>query len=213
MQQPEHLKAFQTAQQSTPRRFVSFGFVVLFHVFVIYAFASGLANHLIEKLPVDIVTKVEPPKLPDIKPPPPPPPDLAKPPPPYVPPPDIVIQQQATNTTSITTTTVKPTVAAPAPKATGVTAAALISGGAKCQNSYYPPIAVRLNQEGTTLVTVHVGADGSVESVDVANSSGHDSLDQAAIKCATAAWKFKPAMENGQAVASTKQVSIVWRLQ
>ena len=102
MQQPDHLKSFQTAQQATPRRFVSFGFVVLFHVFVIYAFASGLANHLVEKLPVDIITKVEPPKLPDIKPPPPPPPDLAKPPPPYVPPPDIVIQQEASNSNAIT---------------------------------------------------------------------------------------------------------------
>ena len=118
MQQPDHLKSFQPAQQATPRRFVSLGFVALFHVLVIYAFASGLANHLVEKIPVDIITKVEPPKLPDVKPPPPPPPDLAKPPPPYVPPPDIVIQQETTNTNAITVQHTQQ-VTTPPPKAAG----------------------------------------------------------------------------------------------
>jgi len=212
MQQPEHLKVLQSTQQSTSRRAVSFGFVVLFHVFVIYAFASGLANHLVEKIPVDIITKVEPPKLPDVKPPPPPPPDLAKPPPPYVPPPDIVIQQQASNTNAITVQHTQQ-VAPPPPKPTGVTAPALIAGGAKCLTSYYPPIAVRLNQEGTTEIMVHVGADGSVTGVDIAGSSGHDSLDQASIKCAMNAWKFSPAMQNGQPVASTRPMRIKWQLQ
>src|SRR5271155_4701903 len=188
MQQPDHLKSFQTAQQATPRRFVSFGFVVLFHVFVIYAFASGLANHLVEKLPVDIITKVEPPKLPDIKPPPPPPPDLAKPPPPYVPPPDIVIQQEASNSNAITVQHTQQVVP-PAPKPAGITAPALIMGGhGNCAQSYYPPIAIRLNQEGTTTADIHVSADGAVTGVDIADSSGHDSLDQAAIKCISQNW-------------------------
>ncbi|HTW36493.1 MAG TPA: energy transducer TonB [Rhizomicrobium sp.] len=212
MQQPEHLRALQGTQQSTSRRFVSFGFVVLFHVFVIYAFASGLANHLVEKIPTDIITKVEPPKLPDIKPPPPPPPDLAKPPPPYVPPPDIVIQQQAANTNAITVQHQAP-VAPPPPKPAGITAPALIAGGARCQQSYYPPIAIRLNQEGTTTVDVHVSADGAVTGVDIKDSSGHDSLDQAAIKCITNAWRFKPAMQNGQPVATSRQFAIKWVLQ
>jgi protein TonB len=212
MEQPEHLKVLQSAQQSTPRRFFSFGFVILFHVFVIYAFASGLANHLIEKIPTDIVTKVEPPKLPDIKPPPPPPPDLAKPPPPFVPPPDIVIQQQTASNNTITVQH-QQQVVPPPPKPVGVSAPALISGGAKCNTSYYPPIAVRLNQEGTTTVNVHVGADGGVTGVDIATSSGHDSLDQAAVKCITNAWKFKPAMENGQPVATSKQYNLKWQLQ
>jgi len=158
------------------------------------------------------VTKVEPPKLPDIKPPPPPPPDLAKPPPPYVPPPDIVIQQQASNTNSITVQH-QQQVVQPPPKPAGISAPALISGGAKCQTSYYPPIAVRLNQEGTTTVNVHVGADGSVTGVDITNSSGHDSLDQAAVKCINAVWKFKPAMENGSPVATSKPYNIKWQLQ
>lgn len=210
MQQPEHLRSFQPAH-ATPRRFVSLGAVALFHVFVIYAFASGLAHHLVEKIPVDIIAKVEPPKLPDVKPPPPPPPEMVKPPPPFVPPPDIVIQNEAPSTNTIT---VQHTMAVPPPpKPQGVSAPALVAGGAKCLTSYYPPIAIRLNQEGTTTVAVHVGADGSVTGVDIVNSSGHDSLDEAAVKCVTNAWHFKPAMENNQPVAQTKQYNIKWVLQ
>jgi protein TonB len=209
MLQPEHLRTAQPAT-FTPRRIVSVGFVALLHVAVIYAFVSGLAHRFVEKLPEDIIAKVEPPKLPDIKPPPPPPPNLEKPPPPYVPPPDIVIQSEAPSTNAIT---VQHTNAAP-PKAAGITAPALIMGGhGNCAQSYYPPIAIRLNQEGTTTVNIHIAADGSVTGADIAESSGHDSLDQAAIKCITQNWHYRPAMENGQPVAITAKARIVWRLQ
>ncbi len=211
MLQPEHLRTVNA--QATPRRAISVGLVVLFHVAVIYAFASGLANRFVEKLPEDFIAKVEPPKLPDIKPPPPPPPDLEKPPPPFVPPPDIVIETPTTNTNAIT---VVHTVAVPPPpKPTGITAPALIANGrANCATNYYPPIAVRLNQEGVTTVMLHIGADGSVQSAEVSNSSGHDSLDQASVKCVTSgAWRFHPAMENGQPVPTTRQYNIKWQLQ
>ena len=209
MLQPEHLRTVNV--QATPRRAISVGLVVLFHVAVIYAFASGLANRFVEKLPEDIIAKVEPPKLPDIKPPPPPPPDLEKPPPPFVPPPDIVIEQTTTNTNAIT---VQHTVSVPPPpKVVSSPSPALVSGGAKCNSQYYPPIAVRLNQEGTTTVAVHVGADGSVTGVDIVNSSGHDSLDQAAVKCIQNAWRFKPATEGGSPIASTKSYALKWVLQ
>ncbi len=209
MQQPEHLLRAQTARSSN--RAISAVVVVALHIAVIAAFVSGLANRVIEKLPVDIVTKVEPPKLPDKAPPPPPPPKLETPPPPYVPPPDIVIQSEAPATNTITTQS--KIASAPPPKPAGISAPALISGGAKCQSSYYPPIATRLNQEGTTTVSVHVAADGSVAGVDVTNSSGHDSLDQAAVRCIQHEWHFKPAMQNGAPVSTTKQYAIKWQLQ
>lgn len=213
MQQPEHLLRAQTPT-FTPRRLVSLGVVGALHVLVILGFASGLAHHLVEKLPTDIIAKVETPKLPDVKPPPPPPPDLQKPPPPFVPPPDIVIQQEAPSQNTITVQHQVATLPPPKPaEHVGITAPALISGGAKCQTSYYPPIAIRLNQEGTTTVKVHVDASGEVSGVDVVSSSGHDSLDNAAVKCVTAAWHFKPAMENGSPVATTKEYNIKWQLQ
>ena len=211
MLQPEHLRRVQPAAFA-PRRLISIGFVAIFHLAVVYAFISGLAQRVVEKLPEDIIAKVEPPKLPDIKPPPPPPPKLEQPPPPYVPPPDIVIQEPAT-TNAIT---VQHAVSVPPPpKPQGITAPALIANGrANCATNYYPPISVRLNQEGATTVTLHIGADGAVDSAEVANSSGHDSLDQASIKCVTSGnWRFHPAMQNGQPVPTTRQYIIKWQLQ
>jgi protein TonB len=159
--------------------------------------------------------EVIPPKQETVKPPPPPPPELQKPPPPFVPPPDIVIQQEAAPTNTIT---VQSKVATPPPPkvvaAPAISSPVLEAGGAgKCETSYYPPIAVRLNQTGTTTVNVRISADGSVEGVTVTNSSGHDSLDQAAVRCITGAWHYKPAIQNGQPVATTKAYAIVWKLQ
>jgi protein TonB len=105
-------------------------------------------------------------------------------------------------------------VTTPPPKQPGISAPALIMGGkANCAANYYPPIAVRLNQEGTVTLSVHIGADGNVQSADVTNSSGHDSIDAAGIKCVTNAWHFKPAMENGQPVAVTRLYAIKFVLQ
>jgi protein TonB len=71
--------------------------VVLLHILVIYAIASGLAKKVVEKVAGPIETKV----IEEIKPPPPPPekivpppPDLKAPPPPFVPIPEIQVQVQ-----------------------------------------------------------------------------------------------------------------------
>jgi protein TonB len=215
MEQPEHLslRPFQVAH-SNPRRFVSLGAVALFHVAVIWAFASGLANHLYQKTEQELKVAVVKEHIDTKPPPPPPPPDLAKPPPPFVPPPVISIQSEAPAPIAAVTHTITPPAPAPvAPKPAEVIQPALVSGGAKCETSYYPSIAVRLNQEGTVTVAVHIAADGSVSSVDVANSSGHDSLDEASIKCVTNAWHFKPATKDGVAVPATKEYRIKWVLQ
>jgi protein TonB len=211
MEQPAHdLRALQVAPAS-PRRFISIGAVALFHVLVIWALASGLAARLTDKIPQDIkadIVKEAPPKQP--KTPPPPPPDLVKPPPPFIPPPDIVIANDApTNAITNVTNVVQP----PAPPKPAAVAATLAAGrGNNCAAKYYPAIAVRLNHEGSTVVTVHIGADGSVTGADVATSSGFSDLDEAAVQCVTAQWHFSPATSNGSPVESTKQYRIVWKL-
>jgi periplasmic protein TonB len=209
MQQPEHLRSFQTTQ-ATPRRFASIGFVILFHVFVIYAFASGLANHLINKLPEVIKVEVVKEQIPVKPPPPPPPPDLAKPPPPFVPPPEITIQTEAPPTNTIT---VQHVVATPPPaeKPQGISAPASIGKAHVC-DSYYPPIAQRLNQEGTVTVSFTITPDGHVEDPKVVNSSGHDSLDAAALRCVPS-WTYKPAMQNGAPVQTTWQANVKFKMQ
>ena len=220
MDQPLHdLRPFKVANP-TSHRFVSVGGVVLLHVVAVYVLASGLAQNLMQKLPQEFKAEVIPPKTEVVKPPPPPPPEMLKPPPPFVPPPDISIQTEAGPTNTITVqskvaTPPPPPAPPPAPpKPAGITAPVQIAGGgAVCQSVYYPPIAIRLNQTGTSVVTVHIGADGSVQNVDVTGTSGHDSLDQAAVKCITSRWRFKPAMQNGQPVATAKEYAIKWVLQ
>jgi periplasmic protein TonB len=217
MEQPAHdLRPFQsTVVQSTERRAISVGVVAVIHAVAIYALATGLASQLVHKVS-EIEAKVVQEKPPDLpKTPPPPPPEMTKPPPPFIPPPDINLQQTQTapTITQVTTITPPPVVAPPKPVAPPVTAAVLASGLAtKCASSYYPPLAIRLNHEGVTTMTVHVAADGSVTGADVADGSGHDELDQAAVKCITSAWRFTPAKQNGQPVPSTKQYRIVWKL-
>ncbi len=217
MDQPLHdLRPFKVAH-ATSHRFVSIALVALLHVFAIYALASGLAQNLLSKLPQEFKAEVIPPKQEVVKPPPPPPPELQKPPPPFVPPPEISIQTEAApNTITVQSKVSTPPPPAPPapPKPAGITAPVQIAGGgAVCQSSYYPPIAIRLNQSGTTVVNVHIGADGGVQGVDIANSSGHDSLDQAAVKCIQSRWRYKPAMQNGQPVATAKEYAIKWVLQ
>jgi periplasmic protein TonB len=218
MEQPTHdLRPFAaTTVQSTERRAISIGVVALIHVVAIYALATGLARQLVNKgeeiIKAEIV-KEKPPDLP--KTPPPPPPEMTKPPPPFIPPPDINIQQTASVNAvqNITTITPPPVVAPPKPVPQPVSPPTLASGsGNTCLSRYYPALAMRLNHEGATLVNVHIGADGSVTNVDVAQGSGHDELDEASVKCITNGWRFKPATQNGQPIASTKAYRIVWKL-
>jgi periplasmic protein TonB len=207
LQQPEHLLAVNA--QATPRRALSIVLVALFHVAVIAAFVTGLASRFVEKLPEDIIAKVEPPKLPDVKPPPPPPPDLAKPPPPFVPPPDIVIEQTTTNTNAITVQHQVAVIAPPKPS--GITAPASIGRAHECNSNFYPPIAQRLNQEGVTVVSMSISPDGEVSEPKVTESSGHDSLDSAALRCVQS-WHYKAAMQNGSPIATTWTAKVIWKL-
>ena len=204
------------AAASARSRAVSVILVIVIHLLAIYGLTTGLAQNLYRKTIQEIKAEVVPPNQQVVQPPPPPPPELQKPPPVFVPPPDITIQSEAASTNTITNTTaVQNQVASlPPPKAVvapPVSEPALIQGGAaKCEESFYPSVAIRLNETGTTTVAVHIGADGSVESADVVASSGYDALDQAAIRCIQSTWRYKPAMQNGQRVATVKRYAIEW---
>ena len=186
MDQPLHdMRPFKVGHANS-HRVVSLALVGALHVGAIIALASGLAQNLMAKLPQEFKAEVIPPKTEVVKPPPPPPPDLQKPPPPFVPPPDISIQTEAAPTNTITVqskvaTPPPPQVVAP-PKPQGITAPVALKSAHNCADRFYPPIAVRLNQEGTTRVRITVSADGQVTDAKLSDSSGHDSLDQAALK-------------------------------
>ena len=204
MEQPVHFVRGPLGPQQNTRRLVALGVVALIHVGFIYALAAGLAQSLYQKLPEEIKVAVEQPKL--EKAPPPPPPDLAKPPPPFVPPPEIQIQSEAPSTNAITTQQ-KVQTAPPPP----VSTPASVGRPHSCLQNY-PETAIRLNEEGVTTLAFTVTADGSVDNVQVANSSGHQDLDEAAMSCAKH-WKYKPAVQNGAPVAVPWKTNVQWTLK
>jgi periplasmic protein TonB len=76
----------------------------------------------------------------------------------------------------------------------------------------YPVAARRREQQGTVTVKVLVGADGSVESAEIADSSGFDALDNAALDTVRSRWRFVPARHGGLAVESWVLVPIRFAL-
>ena len=73
----------------------------------------------------------------------------------------------------------------------------------------YPRDALRRNAGGTVRVKVSVAADGSVDRLDLAESSGNRHLDRAAME-AVRRWRFQPAIRAGQPVAADVVVPIVF---
>jgi TonB family protein len=76
----------------------------------------------------------------------------------------------------------------------------------------YPPVAIRLNQEGTTFVNVRVATDGSVQNPIVTQSSGYAALDQASLNC-VASYRYFPATQDGQPIAINRSLIFNWRLE
>lgn len=71
----------------------------------------------------------------------------------------------------------------------------------------YPRRARQLGFEGTVLLDVAVNAEGGVDAVSVAASSGYAILDEAAQR-AVRHWMFKPARREGRPVADRVQVPV-----
>lgn len=60
----------------------------------------------------------------------------------------------------------------------------------------YPPRAIRQRHEGTVLLKILVGVDGTPKEVRVKDSSGYRELDRAAVRAAKN-WQFNPGTRNG----------------
>ena len=71
-----------------------------------------------------------------------------------------------------------------------------------------PPEAVRLRQQGSVTLRIHVAGDGYVTAVDVTEASGYPLLDNAA-RMAVFAWHYKPGRgADGNPAPSTVEVII-----
>ena len=182
----------------------------------VFLLISGLGAKIVHALPTTVVAEVLKPEPP--KPAPPPPqPQLQIPQEAAVPPPMIQIQAppRATNpiTVVVANRPVAPApieVAKPAP-ATPPTAASAIASTHTIPP--YPELARRLAQQGTVTLSLSIGPDGSVSDATLAQSSGSNQLDQAAIEWVRSHWRYHPATQNGKPVATTSQARIVFDLR
>jgi len=75
----------------------------------------------------------------------------------------------------------------------------------------YPDAARRRGYEGTVLLRASIDKNGTPLSVAIEKSSGHSSLDEAALK-AVKVWKFRPGMLGNIPVESTVRVPVRFRL-
>lgn len=78
-------------------------------------------------------------------------------------------------------------------------------------NPMYPPEAVQRRLEGRVILSVTIAATGKVNRVSVAESCGHQVLDQAALD-AVRRWRFSPATRDGEPVEWTARLPIRFRL-
>jgi periplasmic protein TonB len=76
----------------------------------------------------------------------------------------------------------------------------------------YPSHAKRRNMEGTVILEVSVSAEGTAQTVRIAESSGFSLLDESA-KNAVSRWKFIPAKRGGESVEARVMVPIEFRLE
>jgi protein TonB len=188
----------------TRRTAVLFAIIVL-HVFIAWALATGLARRAMElvapPIQADIVQEIAK----KDEPPPPPPPQLERPPV-EVPPPDVAIDIPVeTQSTAIVDVTDKaqPKAPPPPPPPKAVNRAPPGTGkGFPSTSDYYPPASQRLGEEGAASVKACVGPQGKLtEDPTIAQTSGSARLDEGALKLAKAAsGHYKPGTEDGTPV-------------
>ena len=208
MNHPSH-EILEARTKAAPERIAGIAFVGVLHIALIYAIASGLAMKFVKELPHDITVQVLPVQEPQNAPQPPPHPQMQAPQLPTITPPEIDVPQQQTTTPAIAVTAQQ---TPPAPVSQP------LSGGASGISSThtippYPELSRRLGQQGTVTLRLSIGADGTVTDTQLVASSGSTDLDNAALAWVKAHWKYKPALQNGQPVASTTEAAVVFNLK
>ena len=200
------------------------GIAVVIHIFLGYALITGLAlkivKHIVE--PIKSVNIKDTPPPPDE---PPPPPPKVEEIPPFVPPPEVQVASDVPPPIHVQSVQAPPPqaytppapAAPPAPVAppapTGPTqAATAIGSSTTVSEDDYPPASLRAEEQGRTVITVSINTQGRVDSCSVTTPSGFPKLDEKSCQIAQRRFRFKPALQNGTPVASTKVMPIRWQI-
>ncbi|HEX4270263.1 MAG TPA: energy transducer TonB [Rhizomicrobium sp.] len=162
-------------------------------------------KHL-QEIKATVDTQKTPPKAP-----PPPPPDLVKPPPPVAIVPDF--QVATAPPPPVHTEAPKPPPPPPAPPTHAISNDPLRPIMRTHTQPPYPPISVRLGEQGTTLIEVGIGTDGNVTECSVVKGSGSDRLDGASCDWVKSHWRWQPPTLNGAPTAAKTQINVTWNLK
>ena len=84
-----------------------------------------------------------------------------------------------------------------------------LEGG--CPRPAYPPRALDLGLEGVVHLRARVSAEGDIDACEILVSSGHSSLDEAALE-AVRKWRFRPARRGEVGLAHWLRIPIRFRL-
>jgi protein TonB len=190
------------------RRTVVFVAIVAAHVLLGYAFTSGLINNVIEMVapPID-TTIIDEEKVKDEAPPP-PPPEMERPPVQIVAPEISITIPVDAPPPPITNVTTRPPPAPPPP----VVRSNIARVSGPSTDDFYPSISRSAGEEGRPIIQVCVDANGKIATVEVAESSGFERLDEAAVRFARAS-RWKAPAENGKAIAGCAKLPIRFTLK
>ena len=205
MERPNHLNV---GDKSASSKAGSIAIVVGIHIAVIFGLVAALNQGALMKQLQEIKATVDTPKE-KPKAPPPPPPDLVKPPPPVA----IVPEFQVATAPPPPVRTEAPKPPPPPPKAVVASSDPLKPIMRTHTIPPYPPISVRLNESGTTLMEVHITTEGNVDDCKIINSSSSERLDTAACDYVKRVWRWQPPTNQGAPVAVSTRVSVKWDLK
>jgi protein TonB len=186
--------------------------IVIIHLLMIWAFASGLAHRVIAQMTQDVKVNIIDVQKKDEKPPPPPKQDLEKPPPVQVPPPivNIVIPTEAPPMV-VTDKPVPPP--PPRPMAPPTPSQPIQFVHPPDPDQYYPEQSKRAEESGSVVLQFCVGENSKLDGEPtVTTSSGYPRLDAAAITMLKDQ-KYKAAIYNGKPIRSCKPVKTTFKFK
>jgi protein TonB len=76
----------------------------------------------------------------------------------------------------------------------------------------YPPIAARLNEQGSVRLQLGIDEQGIITDASVITSSGYEALDRAAIAWVKAHWRYAPATRDGVPIPASTSAVVTFRL-
>ena len=213
------------------RNYLALGLVVIAaHVVGAYLYLHAPHTPIVSKprpVEIEIIKPViEPP--PEVKPPPPPPKVVKQPPPqakpkpalrtpvaePDIKPDDIVVQENTTAEKTSAPVVAAPPAPPPPPepvKEEPVTEAMGYAGYLNNPAPKYPSFAQRQGWQGTVVLRVRVLANGRVQRVEIKQSSGRKTLDEAAME-AVKDWEFAPSKRGKTPIDGWATVPIEFKL-